>query len=382
MTPILPGSTLGVLGSGQLGRMFAIEARKLGYRVHTFSPERDTPTGHVADLEVVAPYEDLEALARFAREVDVMTFEFENVNADTAQVAAQIVPCRPDYSILHMTQNRLREKSFLRDRGFPVTDFARIRTEEDLVSAARTIGAPSILKSASWGYDGKGQSTARDVSEIESAWDSLGRIEAILERFVDFELEMSVVVARGLDGAGRHYELTHNRHVDGILDLSSAPMDLDPATRNEAGRIADGIADELGLVGVMCVEMFLTTDGRILVNEIAPRPHNSGHWTFDAAVSSQFEQQVRSICGLPLGSTELLRPVAMANLLGELWDEGEPDWVAAVSNPGVKLHLYGKMDARPGRKMGHLTAMAASVEEAETLVLDARRRLNPRRADL
>ena len=373
--PILPGSTIGVLGSGQLGRMFAIAARKMGYRVHTFSPDEDTPTGHISDVEIVARYDDLDAVRDFARGVDVMTFEFENVHHATAAAAAEIVPVRPDGAILHTTQHRLREKSFLRDHGFPVTRFEPVRSLDELRRHLDAGFGPAILKTASWGYDGKGQSMIRSANDAKEAWNALATDEAILESLVDFELELSAVVARGVDGSIAIFELTHNRHVNGILDLSSAPMELDPSTRSSAIEIAIGIATELGLVGVMAVEMFLAGDGRILVNELAPRPHNSGHWTFDAALTSQFDQQLRAICGLPLGSTEQLRPVAMANLLGDLWAEGEPDWAAACAIPEIRLHLYGKQEPRPGRKMGHLTAMAHDVETAERMVIEARKRL-------
>jgi len=378
LTAILPGSTIGVLGSGQLGRMFAIAARKMGYRVHTFSPDEDTPTGHLSDVEIVADYDDLDAVRRFAGAVDVVTFEFENVHFETAAAAAEAVPVRPDGAVLHTTQNRLREKTFLREKGFPVTPFEAIRSLDGLRSRLGESFVPSVLKTASWGYDGKGQFLIRSAEQAGEAWSALATDEAILEELVDFELELSVVVARGIDGATVCYAPTRNRHVNGILDLSSAPMLLDESLRTEANRIAEGVAVEIGLVGVMCIEMFLTNDGRILVNELAPRPHNSGHWTFDAALTSQFEQQLRAICALPLGSVEPLRPVAMANLLGDLWMGREPDWAAACSIPEVKLHLYGKQQARPGRKMGHLTALANDVEQAEALVLEARRRLGSR----
>ena len=373
---ILPGSTIGVLGSGQLGRMFTIAAKKMGYRVHVFSPGKDTPTGQIADLEITAAYEDLEAVREFARTVDVVTFEFENVHSPTAEAAAELVPVRPSGQILHTTQNRLREKSALDAKGFPVTPFAAVHSVDELRDAIAKIGIPTVLKSASWGYDGKGQAIIRAIDDCESAWLAVASDVAILEAFVDYEMEVSVVVARGLDGNIRTWGVTENRHVDGILDLSRCPVDLEPEVRSDAQSIANALAEELDLVGVLCVEMFLAKSRRLLINEIAPRPHNSGHWTFDAAVTSQFEQQVRAICGLPLGSTELLRPVAMANLLGDLWANGEPDWNGALSIPTVKLHLYGKAEARPGRKMGHLAAMADRADIAVERAIEARRRLS------
>jgi len=372
---IPPGSTVGVLGSGQLGRMFAIAARRMGYRVHTLSPEYDTPTGQVADREVTAAYDDLDAVRAFARAVDVVTFEFENVSAAATAAAAEHAPVRPAGSVLHATQHRLREKGFLAGAGFPVAPFAPVRSLSDLERALATIGAPAVLKTAGWGYDGKGQAKIAATGEAAAAWAATGEQEAVLEAFVDFDREVSVVAARGLDGSFAHFGVIENRHQRHILDVSTAPAIVPPGVEREAVEIARGILEKLEVVGVLAVEMFLTRDGRLLVNELAPRPHNSGHLTFDACVTSQFEQQLRAICGLPLGSTELLRPAAMANLLGDLWAPGEPDWAAACALPDVKLHLYGKAAARPGRKMGHLTAMAATPEEAMRKVLAAREAL-------
>lgn len=374
---IPPGSTIGVLGSGQLGRMFAIAARRMGYRVHTLSPDYDTPTGQVADREVQAAYDDLDAVREFARGVDVVTFEFENVSSAATEAAAAHAPVRPAGSVLHVTQNRLREKGFLSASGFPVAPYAAVHTLEELRGALARIGSPAVLKTAGWGYDGKGQAKIADPAEAPAAWESIGSQEAILEAFVDFEREVSVVAARGLDGSFAHFGVIENRHSRHILDVSIAPAAVPPAVAKDAEEIARGILEGLDVVGVLAVEMFLTRDGRLLVNELAPRPHNSGHLTFDACVTSQFEQQLRAICGLDLGSTELLRPAAMANLLGDLWGGGEPDWAAACGFPDVKLHLYGKAAPRPGRKMGHLTALAATREEAVERVLAARKSLAP-----
>ncbi len=372
---ILPGATLGVLGSGQLGRMFAISARKLGYRVHTLSPESDSPTGQVADQEITASYDDLEAVSDFATRVSVVTFEFENVPSATAEVAARFAPVRPAGQVLHVTQHRLREKTFLREQGFPVTPFRAVRSVEELQIAIRELGCPAVLKTAGWGYDGKGQAKIQSPEEAATLWAQLGTDEAILEGFVDFRLEVSVIGARGLDGAFVSFGLLENSHSNHILDVTVAPARVSPRVAAEADAIARGVLESLDVVGVLCVEMFLTRDDRLLINELAPRPHNSGHLTFDANVTSQFEQQVRAICGLPLGSTELLRPAAMANLLGDVWENGEPRWAEALRLPDVKLHLYGKSSARPGRKMGHLTAMANSADEAERIVREARCRL-------
>jgi 5-(carboxyamino)imidazole ribonucleotide synthase len=374
---IPPGAAVGVLGSGQLGRMFAIAARRMGYRVHTLSPDDDTPTGQVADREIKAAYDDLDAVREFARGVSVVTFEFENVSAAAAEAAALHAPVRPAGTVLQTTQNRLREKGFLRHAGFPVAPFAPVRSAEELARAVAEIGTPAVLKTAGWGYDGKGQARIATPGEVAAAWRSLGTDEAVLEAFVDFEREVSVIGARGQDGSFVHFGVLANDHRNHILDVTVAPAPVPPAVEREAVEIARGILEALEVVGVLCVEMFLTRDGGLLVNELAPRPHNSGHLTFDACVTSQFEQQLRAICGLPLGGTGLLRPAAMANLLGDLWRNGEPDWVAACAFPAVKLHLYGKATPRSGRKMGHLTALAADPEEARRIVLKAREALAP-----
>ena len=379
-SPISPGATIGVLGSGQLGRMFAIAARRMGYRVNTFSPQTDTPTGQVADLEITAGYDDLDAVREFARGVSVVTFEFENVPATTAQAAAEFAPVRPGGHVLHTTQNRLREKEFLRAKGFPVTPFAPIRSIEDFREAVSTTGTPSILKTAGFGYDGKGQSRLNSVDDCESAVATGIAEEMILEAMVDFDLELSVIGARSLDGQFAHWGVIANEHQNHILDVSVAPATVPAETADIAVKITRSVLEELDVVGVLCVEFFLTRSGSLLINELAPRPHNSGHLTFDACTTSQFEQQLRAVCGLPLGSTELLRPAAMANLLGNLWEQGEPDWAAALSIPEVKLHLYGKLSAKPGRKMGHLTAMANTASEAVDGVLRARAALTPARS--
>jgi len=372
MTPILPGSTIGVLGSGQLGRMFAMAARRMGYRVHTLSPGEDTPTGQIADREITAEYTDLDAVAAFARDVDVITFEFENVSSESTEVAARFAPVRPSGFTLHVTQQRAREKAFLADRGFPVAPFAWVQSREELAGAVAQVGTPAVLKTAAFGYDGKGQRTVRSAGEADAAWDELGRQEAVLERFIDFEREVSLIVARGVSGWTITYGLIENTHTQHILDTSVYPARVEARIERAAKGIVHELAEALELVGVACIEFFLTRDGELLINEIAPRPHNSGHLTIDACMTSQFEQQLRAICGLPPGSTELLRTAAMANLLGNLWEYGEPNWPAACLMPGVRLHLYGKADARPGRKMGHLTALANTPDEALRLALKAR----------
>ncbi|HZS50611.1 MAG TPA: 5-(carboxyamino)imidazole ribonucleotide synthase [Bryobacterales bacterium] len=373
--PILPGAALGVLGSGQLGRMFAIAARRMGYRVHTLSPDEDTPTGQIADLEVQASYDDLDAVSQFAAGVSVVTFEFENVPAATAEAAARCAPVRPSGSILHITQQRIREKSFLTQAGLPVTPYREVRSLDGLNRALADLGAPAVLKTAAFGYDGKGQFRIDAPNRAAEAWDAIGKQQAVLEAFIDFECEISVVAARGEDGAFVHYGAIENQHSRHILDISVAPARVPARVAEEAVELARCVLDKLGVVGVLCVEFFVTHDGSLLINELAPRPHNSGHLTVDACVTSQFEQQLRAVCGLPLGSTEMHRPAAMANLLGDLWTSGEPDWRAACAFADVKLHLYGKLDARPGRKMGHLTALNRDPDEAYRTVLAARESL-------
>ena len=369
---VLPGATIGVLGSGQLGRMLALEARRMGYRVHTLSPGVDTPTGQVADLEVSAEYDDLAAIRAFARGVDVMTFEFENVSTDAADAAAELVPVRPSSSALHITQQRAREKGFLADRGYPVTPFAKAQSLDELAIGLGLVGLPAIVKTAAFGYDGKGQHRIDRIEDGDRVWGVIGHQEAIIESVVAFTHEISVVAARGLDGEFAHYGAIENIHRRHILDLSVSPARVPQGIADEAVHLAHRVMDDLGYVGVLCVEFFVTRDSRLLINEIAPRPHNSGHLTIDACVTSQFEQQVRAVCGLSLGNTTQVKPAAMVNLLGDLWLNGEPDWAAALAMPDVKLHLYGKSDPRVGRKMGHLTALGESVDEAAATALAAR----------
>ena len=382
---MLPGATIGVLGSGQLGRMLALACRRMGYRLHTFSPERDSPAGQVADREVAAPYEDVDAVRGFAQAVDVVTFEFENVPQSAAAAAAEHAPVHPDGRVLRIAQNRLREKTALADHGFPVTPFRAVRSAAEARSAAAEVGLPAILKSAGFGYDGKGQAAVNDAGQAAAAWTAVtgyagasteaagSEPAAILERRIDFTHELSVIAARSAAGGGTvTYPPCENRHVGGILDLSSCPAEVPPAVAQRARALACDLMEALDVVGVLCVELFLTTDGDLLVNEIAPRPHNSGHLTIEAAATGQFEQQLRAVCGLPLGATALHRPAAMANLLGDLWSAGPPRWERAAGIEGVSLHLYGKAEARPGRKMGHLTALADSPRHARSLVSTAR----------
>ena len=373
---ILPAAVIGVFGSGQLGRMLAMAAKNMGYRLHTYSPEQNSPTGQVADQEICAPYEDIAAVRAFVRGVDVVTFEFENVPAHVARVAAEEgVPVRPGGEVLHVTQNRLREKNFLVEHGLPVTPFAPIHSEADLARGVEQLGLPAILKTAAFGYDGKGQVKLTRPDEVGAAWQAIGGQPAILEAFVPFKQEISVVAARGVGGAFANYGAIENHHRNHILDISIAPARVPLAVAANAADLAQSVLETLDVVGVLCVEFFVTEKNQLLINELAPRPHNSGHLTVNNAITSQFEQQARAVCGLPLGCTDYLRPAVMVNLLGDLWQNGTPRWEAALALPGVKLHLYGKQDARLGRKMGHITALADSVDEAYQLAIAARGRL-------
>jgi 5-(carboxyamino)imidazole ribonucleotide synthase len=352
--------------------MFAIAARRLGYKIHIFCPEAGSPAAPVADRTFVAPYEDLEQVEAFARSVDVVTFEFENVPSATSEACAQVVPVRPEGRVLHITQQRLREKGFLRDHGFPVTPVRAIHSLEDLVSATRELGLPGVLKTASFGYDGKGQRTLRSATELSEAFTGLGVHEGIYEAFVDFAQEVSVVGARTVEGQFAAFPVFENVHAHHILDVTVSPARITPELEGAARELSRGILEALDVVGLLTVELFVTRDGRLIVNELAPRTHNSGHLTLDACITCQFEQQVRAVCGLPLGSTELKQPAAMANLLGDVWNGGPPRWDQALSNPRLKLHLYGKTSPRPGRKMGHITATADSPEAAIEAVRQAR----------
>lgn len=373
--PLLPGATIGILGSGQLGRMLTIAAKELGYRVAVYSPDQESPAGQVADEEVVASYADLSAVRAFARRVQVVTFEFENVPSATTAAAAEVAPVRPDGQVLHITQHRLREKTFLQEKGFPVTAFRRIGSLAELEAAARELGLPAVLKTASFGYDGKGQRKLHSAADLPLGWQGLAGAEGIYEAFVDFAKEISVVGARTEEGAFSAFPVFENQHANHILDVTFAPADIPDTLAREAQELTAGILEALGVIGLLTVELFVTRAGKLLVNELAPRTHNSGHLTLDATVTSQFEQQLRAVCGLPLGSPRLHGPAAMANLLGDLWKDHVPFWSQALTDPGVKLHLYGKQEARMGRKMGHLNVLGESVADAVTRVRAARARL-------
>jgi 5-(carboxyamino)imidazole ribonucleotide synthase len=350
---LTPGATIGILGGGQLGRMTALAAARLGYRCHVFADEPDSPTAQVCGAATVAEFGDREALERFAGAVDIATFEFENIPAEAVRRVAAITPVLPRPEILEIAQDRLREKDFLRSVGVETAAYREICDPAVLLRAMRDFGYPAVLKTVRLGYDGKGQVTLTPEVKAEEAWRRMGGESGILESFVDFACEISVIVARGANGAWATYPPVENKHVNHVLDTTIAPARIPAETAMRAEAIARHVAEELDLVGVLAVEMFVTESGAILVNEIAPRPHNSGHWTIDACFTSQFEQLVRSICGLPLGSVERHSDAVMKNLLGS----DVAKWRDALNDPLAKLHLYGKTEIQPGRKMGHVTCL-------------------------
>ncbi len=352
MTLIPPGSIIGILGAGQLGRMTALAAARLGYKVHVFAPESmDSSCGQVVAHHTQAGWHDLRALARFADDVDVITLEWENVPTYAVDFLARHIGVHPGANVLAVAQDRVAEKSFANKLGIGTAPFRAVHTPDELKRAVAEIGLPAILKSTRMGYDGKGQLRLNPGDDLTGAFDAIGSDEAILEGFVDFEREISVVTARRADGTLLSYPPVENRHKAGILDTTTVPAAIDPALAAEAVRVAERMADELNVVGLLAVEMFVTRDGRVLVNEMAPRPHNSGHWTLDFAETSQFEQLVRAVCGLPLGAVGVIAPCVMTNLIGDDIDA----WTSILSEPHARLHLYGKGEARPGRKMGHVT---------------------------
>ncbi len=361
----MPGGTIGILGGGQLGRMSAIAARRMGYKVKTFDPSAQACAAAIADEHTAAEWNDTAALTRFAQGCGRITLEFENIPPATVEFVAQSIPSHPSANVLAICQNRRREKEFLRASGIPCANFAVVSSLAELQAAVQTIGFPCVLKTADFGYDGKGQvKLPTAAADLAAAWNKIGGAVGVLEAWVPFQLEISVLVARTVDGRTAVYDAAENLHRNHILHLSLSPARISAATATEARTLAVGIAEQIGLVGLLAVEMFVQ-DGRIVVNELAPRPHNSGHQTFDANETSQFEQHVRAVCGLPLGGTKPLQPSVMLNLLGDLWKHGqEPDWTQVLADPSAKLHLYDKGKAAPGRKMGHVTVTAPTLEEA------------------
>jgi 5-(carboxyamino)imidazole ribonucleotide synthase len=376
---IAPGATLGMLGGGQLGRMFTLAAHAMGYRVAVLDPDPLSPAGAVADLHIKAAYQDEEALGELAKACAAATTEFENVPAESLRWLAAHCRVRPAGDAVAIAQDRIREKRFLERCGIAVGPYAAIEHAADLDRLDAAL-FPGVLKRARFGYDGKGQVRVATLDEARRAYEALGAQPCVLERLLELEREVSVVVARGADGEARAFPVAENRHRDGILDVTVVPARVGTALAREAERAGLEVAARLGYCGVLALEFFVTREGRLLANEIAPRPHNSGHYTIDACVTSQFEQQVRTLCGLPLGETRLLAPAAMVNVLGDAWRRGEPAWIEVFRCPEAKLHLYGKHEPRPGRKMGHFTVLGASAQEALERALAIRAALLPERA--
>lgn len=363
---ILPGSTLGLLGGGQLGRFFVMSAHDLGYRTVILDPDPDSPAGQLASLHIQADYLDKTALDQMIDECDAISVEFENVPADALVYLEKNRPTHPSSTIIKIAQNRIHEKTFLSKNGFPVVDFAIIEEPRTLSKAFGKIGAPAILKQAESGYDGKGQQVIHSLNELKESFEQFGKTPCVLEQRVKLKTEISVIIACGIDNQHATYPVAENIHRQHILDVSIVPARVPDTIARRAQEIALNLAQKLKYRGVLAVEFFITEQGDLLINEIAPRPHNSGHYTLDACLCSQFEQQLRAMCALPLGTTQLLSPAVMVNLLGGLWLPKEPNWRELFAVPSASLHLYGKKTARSGRKMGHFTVLSENTASALT----------------
>lgn len=355
-----------MLGGGQLGRMFTHAAQRLGYHVHIFEPAGPgCPAGQAADRETNANYDDTAELTAFARTVAAVTYEFENVPAAPLAAIERLTTLRPRPEVLHICQNRSREKNWLRAQGIPHARFAEVAPGGDLAAAIREVGLPCIVKTADFGYDGKGQMKVRDAADVPRAAAAFARARCVIEQFIDFACEVSVIVARRADGAAQEFPVAENIHTNHILDVSIVPARVPPAVERAARELGRAIVGKLDVVGLLAIEMFVTKGGVVLVNELAPRPHNSGHYTMEGCATSQFEQHVRAVCGLPLGDVSLRAPSVMVNILGDSWPAGgEPDWTAVLGESDAHLHLYGKTEPRAGRKMGHFTVLRPTVDEA------------------
>jgi 5-(carboxyamino)imidazole ribonucleotide synthase len=374
---ILPGATVGVLGGGQLGRMFTLQAHSMGYGVVVLDPDPVSPAGAVADRHIQAPYEDQSALAALAAECAAVTTEFENVPAKTLETLARSTLVRPPVAAVATSQDRIAEKTFLKSHSIPTAPFLPVYNARELKQAVAGLRLPALLKTSRMGYDGKGQALVETEEDARRAFERFGGVPCVLEERLTLDCELSVVVARGVDGEVAPFPVAENQHRNGILETSVVPARVTETMALEAQSLALGLAERMDYVGVLGVELFVT-EGRLLVNEMAPRPHNSGHFTMDACSADQFEQQLRALCGLPLAHPWLLCPVAMINLLGDLWSRGEPRWEEALQRPGVRLHLYGKTEARPGRKMGHLNCLSTDPDRALATAIATRDALHPR----
>jgi len=366
---ILPGATLGMLGGGQLGRMFVTAAQTMGYKVIVLEPDVNSPAGIIADQHICAKYTDEDALAQLAEKCDAVTTEFENIPATVLSFLEAKTVVHPSSKALSSTQNRLVEKAFIESLGINVAPYAPIRNMGDIDAIAESFQFPAIIKAASFGYDGKGQAVCQTADDVRVAFAALNEVECVLEQRINLEREISTVLARSESGEVTNFPVSENVHVNGILHSTTVPSSVPEQQAQKAIEMADTIADGLGYVGTMAVEFFISKEGDILANEIAPRPHNSGHFTLDACETSQFEQQVRMLCGLPSGNCELTSPVVMINLLGDVWGSSQPHWDTLLSQPENKLHLYGKKEARPGRKMGHFNVLASTTEQATEIAL-------------
>lgn len=364
---ITPGSTIGILGGGQLGRMLILAGRALGYRFHIFEPSGPCTAGRVADHEVNAPYSDEAALKAFAEGVDIITLEFENIPAEVIDFLSAIKPVMPGKQALHICQHRQREKDFLKESGLPCVPFEYADSPETLKTAVEAIGFPCVIKTAAFGYDGKGQiklNAPEEAADCDYLWNFLERPpRVVVEKWIHHIGEFSVVCARQADGSKITFPMSENIHVHHILHASIAPARVSDSTVTAGEALACEIADKLNVVGLIAVELFLDDDGSLIINEMAPRPHNSGHYSIDGCVTSQFEQHIRAVTNLPFGSTDLKSAIVMVNLLGDVWQNGEPDWSELLSDPNVKLHLYDKGEARPGRKMGHFCVIGDDIDE-------------------
>jgi 5-(carboxyamino)imidazole ribonucleotide synthase len=376
---ISPGNTLGILGGGQLGRMLAQAAQTLGYRVHVFEPAGPCPAGAIANREFNASYEDPEALTTFARDCAVVTYEFENIPSGPLRTIAPIVPLRPAPEVLHVCQNRQREKAWLKANGIPHVAFAEA-LDGNVAAAVAAVGQPCVIKTADFGYDGKGQMKVASAADLEQASAIFRGRRCVVEQWCEFACEASIVVARSIDGQTRAFPLAENIHTNHILDFTIVPARVPADVAEKAEQLAARIADRLQVVGLLAVELFVTAAGELLVNELAPRPHNSGHWSLDGCETSQFEQHVRAVCGLPLGDVRVKEPTVMVNILGDAWlppghPRREPDWSVVLGADRAKLHLYGKAEPRAGRKMGHFTVRDSSIEAALARAREIKARL-------
>ena len=367
--PVMPGNMLGVLGGGQLGRMFTLVAHQMGYKIAIVDPDKDSPAGRIADKHLCTQYDDLETLGWLTNNCAAITTEFENVPANVLRELSSSLIVSPAAEAVEIAQNRIKEKTFLSDNGLDSAPFHPINNTADIKVACQQLSGATILKTARLGYDGKGQAVCSTPADVEQAFLAMGQLPCILEQRINIDIEISIILARSFDGQTACFPLAENTHKNAILDYTIAPARIDEKLKQEALALATNLAQAMNYVGVLAVELFITTEGKVLINEIAPRPHNSGHFTQDATDTCQFEQQLRTLCRLPLGSAQLCTPAVMVNLLGDLWNSGAPDWATALKDPHVKLHLYGKSTPKPGRKMGHLTYLGESTEQALSQVI-------------